>query len=227
LIKDLEEQKKQELLARKKFAAANPGASVSNNPVFQQLKVSLAEAEANTASLRARVNEYEERYKRTTAVMKTQPQLEAEYTQLNRDYDLDKKNYEQLVARRDSAELSGDLDTAGSMADFRLIDPPRASSQPVAPNRLLLFPLGLVLAIAAGFFAAFAASQIRPVFFDSKTLREATDLPILGSISLIPNESRRLSERASLRRFLIAISVLVLAYAFGLGLLAYLAQSAT
>jgi polysaccharide chain length determinant protein (PEP-CTERM system associated) len=227
LIKDLEEQKKQELLARKKFAAANPGASVSNNPVFQQLKVSLAEAEANTASLRARVNEYEERYKRTTAVMKTQPQLEAEYTQLNRDYDLDKKNYEQLVARRDSAELSGDLDTAGSMADFRLIDPPRASSQPVVPNRLLLFPLGLVLAIAAGFFAAFAASQIRPVFFDSKTLREATDLPILGSISLIPNESRRLSERASLRRFLIAISVLVLAYAFGLGLLAYLAQSAT
>ncbi len=75
LIKDLEEQKRQELTARKKFAAANPGASVSNNPVYQQLKVSLAEAEANTASLRARVSEYEERNKRTTGVMKNQPQL--------------------------------------------------------------------------------------------------------------------------------------------------------
>lgn len=207
LIKDLEDQKRQELQARKKFAVANPGASVSNNPVYQQLKVSLAEAEANTASLRARVSEYEERYKRTTAVMKTQPQLETELAQLNRDYELDKKNYEQLVTRRDSAELTGDLDSAGSMADFRLIDPPRASSTPVAPNRLLLFPLGLVLAILAGLFVAYAASQIRPVFFDSKTLRDATDLPVLGVVSLIPNETRRIKERTSLRRFLLATAV--------------------
>lgn len=227
LIKDLEDQKRQELQARKKFAVANPGASVSNNPVYQQLKVSLAEAEANTASLRARVSEYEERYKRTTAVMKTQPQLETELAQLNRDYELDKKNYEQLVTRRDSAELTGDLDSAGSMADFRLIDPPRASSTPVAPNRLLLFPLGLVFAIVAGLFVAFVASQIRPVFFDSKTLRDATDLPVLGVVSLIPNETRRIKERTSLRRFLLATAGLVLSYAIGLGLLTYLAQRAT
>lgn len=227
LIKDLEDQKRQELQARKKFAVANPGASVSNNPVYQQLKVSLAEAEANTASLRARVSEYEERYKRTTAVMKTQPQLETELAQLNRDYELDKKNYEQLVTRRDSAELTGDLDSAGSMADFRLIDPPRASSTPVAPNRLLLFPLGLVFAIVAGLFVAFVASQIRPVFFDSKTLRDATDLPVLGVVSLISNETRRIKERTSLRRFLLATAGLVLCYAIGLGLLTYLAQRAT
>lgn len=227
MIKDLEEQKRQEIQARKKFAAANPGAAVSNNPVFQQLKVALAEAEANTASLRARVSEYEERYKRSTMLMKTQPQLETELAQLNRDYELDKRNYEQLVARRDSAELSGDLDTAGSMADFRLIDPPRASSKPVAPNRLMLLPLGLLLAIAGGLFAAFAASQIRPVFFDSKTLRDVTDLPVLGMVSLIPNETRRLKERASLQRFLLATGGLVLAYGFGLGLLTFLSQRAT
>lgn len=227
LIKDLEEQKRQEIQARKKYAAANPGTAVSNNPVFQQLKVSLAEAEANTASLRARVNEYEERYKRSTDLMKTQPQLETELAQLNRDYELDKRNYEQLVSRRDSAELSGDLDTAGSMADFRLVDPPRASSKPVAPNRLMLLPLGLLLALGGGLFAAFAASQIRPVFFDTKTLREATDLPVLGMVSLIPNEGRRLKERASLQRFLLATGGLILAYGIGVGLLTFLSQRAT
>ena len=146
MIKDLEDQKRQELIARKKFAAANPGSSVSNNPVYQQLKVSLAEAEANVASLQARVAEYEARYKRTTNLIKTQPQLEAEFTQLNRDYDIHKKNYEQLVTRLESAELSGDLEATGSVADFRLIDPPRASSTPVAPNRLLLLPVGLLIA---------------------------------------------------------------------------------
>lgn len=226
LIKDLEEQKRQELLARKKFAAANPGSAVSNNPVYQQLKVALAEAEANVASLQARVAEYEARYKRLTDLMRTQPQLEAEFAQLNRDYDIHKKNYEQLVSRRESAELSGDLEAAGSVADFRLIDPPRASQKPVAPNRTLLFPLGLLLGLAAGLFTAFVASQIRPVFFEGKSLREATGLPLLGTVSLIPNEARRLKERSSLRRFALATAALFAAYGAGMAALFFLSQRA-
>ncbi|MDR2839059.1 MAG: chain length-determining protein [Azonexus sp.] len=226
LIKDLEEQKSKELLARKKFAAANPGSAISNNPVYQQLKISLAEADANVASLQARVSEYEERYKRLTELMRTQPQLEAELAQLNRDYDINKKNYEQLVARRESAELSGDLDASGSVADFRVIDPPRASQKPVAPNRMLLFPLGLLLAMAAGLAAAFVASQVRPVFFDGKTLREATDLPLLGTVSIIPNEARRIKEKSSLRRFLLATAGLFAAYGVGMAALFLLSQRA-
>lgn len=226
LIKDLEDQKRQELVARKKFAAANPGSSVSNNPVYQQLKVSLAESEANVASLRARVSEYESRYRRAVDLLKTQPQLEAEYTQLNRDYDIHKKNYEQLVTRRESAELSGDLESAGSVADFRLIDPPRASPNPVAPNRLILLPTGLVLALVAGLFAAFVASQVRPVFFDGKTLRDVTGLPLLGTVSLIPNEARRAKERTSLHRFLLATAGLVIAYGAGIAVLTFLSQRA-
>ncbi|MDR1996216.1 XrtA system polysaccharide chain length determinant [Azonexus sp.] len=224
LIKDLEEQKHQELLARKKFAATNPGSSISNNPVYQQLKVSLAEAEANVASLQARVSEYEDRYKRMTDMMRTQPQLEAEFAQLNRDYDIHRKNYEQLVARRESAELSGDLDAAGSVADFRLIDPPRASQKPVAPNRMLLFPLGLLLGLASGLFTAFVASQIRPVFFDGNSLREATGLPILGTVSLVRSEVRRLKERSTLRRFLLATTGLFAAYGAGMAVLFILSQ---
>ena len=226
LIKDLEEQKRQELVARKKFAAANPTSSVSNNPVYQQLKVSLAESEANVASLRARVAEYDERYKRSVNQLKTMPQIEAEFTQLNRDYEIHKKNYEQLVTRRESAELSGDLESAGSVADFRLIDPPRASPNPVAPNRLLLLPAGLLIALAAGLFAAFVASQVRPVFFDGKALRDATGLSLIGTVSLIPNEARRLKEKASLRRFLIATIGLVVAYGFGIATLTFLSQRA-
>ena len=226
LIKDLEDQKRQELIARKKFAAANPGSSVSNNPVYQQLKVSLAESEANVASLRARVSEYDERYKRSVNLLKTQPQLEAEFSQLNRDYEIHKKNYEQLVTRKESAELSGDLESAGSIADFRLIDPPRASPNPVAPNRLLLLPGGLIIALFAGLFAAFVASQVRPVFFDGKSLRDVTGLPILGTVSLIPNKARLIKEKASLRRFLIATTALFIAYGSGIALLTFFAQRA-
>lgn len=226
LIKDLEEQKRQELQARKKFATVNPSASVSNNPIYQQLKVSLAESEANVASLQARVAEYESRLKRSSNLLRNQPLIEAEYTQLNRDYEINKKNYEQLVSRRESAEITGDLEATGSGAEFRLIDPPRASKNPVAPNRLLLLPTGLVIALASGLFVAFAASQIRPVFFDGKTLRDATGLPLLGTVSLIQNESRRVKERSSLIRFLLATVGLMVAYGAGVAVLNFFAKRA-
>lgn len=131
-----------------------------------------------------------------------------------------------MVTRRESAELSGDLESTGSVADFRLIDPPRASNTPVAPNRMLLFPGGLVAALAAGLFAAFAASQIRPVFFDAKTLRDATGLQVLGTVSLIPNEARMKQERASFHRFLIATAGLFLSYGVGIAILSFLAKRA-
>ena len=62
--------------------------------------------------MRARVGEYESRMQRAREMMKTAPQIEAEFSQLNRDYGIQKKNYEDLVARRESASLSGDLEGA-------------------------------------------------------------------------------------------------------------------
>ncbi len=70
--------------------------------------------------------------------------------QLNRDYDVLRKNYEQLVARRESASMAEDVDSTARMAEFRIIDPPRVSPKAVFPNRLALVPLVLGLAIAAG-----------------------------------------------------------------------------
>ena len=62
LIAQLEEQRKQEIEARKQAAAQSPPRlSASTNPVFQRIKIALAEAEANVASLRARVSETEGR----------------------------------------------------------------------------------------------------------------------------------------------------------------------
>lgn len=226
VIKELEEQKKKEVAELRKAAANNPALLAGSGAASMELKRSLASADATVASLRTRVAEYESRQGRQKELMKSMPQIDAEFTQLNRDYDIHKKNYEQLVGRRESAELTGDLDAAGSMADFRLIDPPRASSTPVAPNRLLLLPGGLLFALAAGLFVAFAASQIRPVFFEGKSLRDVTGLPLLGTVSLIPNESRRINERASLRRFLAATAGLVVAYGAGIAALTFLTQRA-
>jgi polysaccharide chain length determinant protein (PEP-CTERM system associated) len=214
-IKELEEQKSREVAARRKTAIANPSASVSVNPVQQQMKISLAETEARVAGLRTRVAEYQARYERMKGAVKMVPQIEAEFTQLNRDYDIHKKNYEQLVQRRESATIGSQMDTAAGV-DFRLIDPPRASPNPVAPNRSLFLPLTLLFALAAGVAVTFAASQLRPVFFDSRSLREITGLPLLGTVSMIASDATKRRERKDLLRFTAACVALVGTYGAGL-----------
>jgi polysaccharide chain length determinant protein (PEP-CTERM system associated) len=217
LIKDLEEKKQEEIAARRKATAANPSSSASVNPVQQQLKVSLSETEARVAALQTRVAEYQSRYERLKSSIGQVPQVEAEFAQLNRDYDINKKNYEQLVQRREQASMGSAMEDAAGV-DFRLIDPPRVSPKPVAPNRALFLPLTLLLALAAGVAVAFAASQLRPVFFDARSLREACGLPLLGTVSLLTDEATKRREKKDLLRF--AVACLSLVGAYGAGLLA-------
>jgi polysaccharide chain length determinant protein (PEP-CTERM system associated) len=189
VIAQLEEQKKKEIEAR----SAQPGGfgDVNSNPVFQQMKLALAESEANVASLRARVSEYEAREKELQDSAKLRPQIEAELAQLNRDYEVNKRNYETLVSRRESANMSVEMESSSGMAEFRLIDPPSVPLKPSAPNRVVLMPLAGLAAVLFGLAVTFLISQLRPTFLDGRDLREVTGLPLLGTVSSTPDPRRR------------------------------------
>ncbi|MBI5256429.1 MAG: chain length-determining protein [Burkholderiales bacterium] len=218
LISDLEVQKKKEVAEQRKLAASAPMVAVGGqtNLAYQELSRVLATSEVQVAALRARVAEYSGRYAQAKTQLKTSPQIEAEAAQLNRDYAIIKKNYEDLVARRQSAVMSGDLDVASGVADFRLIDPPRVSPKPVSPNRFILYPLALVAALGMGLFVAFAASQLRPVYDAAYELRSKTGLPVLGVVSLVMSEADTRRVRVDLARFLAGSGGLVVLYAIGM-----------
>jgi G-rich domain on putative tyrosine kinase len=174
--------------------------------------------------LRARVAEFTARYNRAREQLKTAPMIESEAAQLNRDYAIHKKNYEDLVARRESASMAGELEVAAGVADFRLIDPPRVSPKPVSPNRFLLLPLAMVAALAAGLLTAFLASQLRPVFHSASELRNKLDLPLLGVVTMLVTEVDRRRARMSKLRFAAASGSLVGLYAVGFAMLAVMSS---
>ena len=150
------------------------------------------------------------------------PEVEAELAQLNRDYEINKKNYEALVARRESVQIAGEMDAAG-IGDFRIIDPPRVSSKP-SPDRLLLLPLVLVGALGAGVAASIAASRVWPTFLDGASLREATQLPVLGTISFRNTDQTRKTARRGLIAFLSALGGLIGVYGAATALLLLLSM---
>jgi uncharacterized protein involved in exopolysaccharide biosynthesis len=147
------------------------------------------------ASARAKLTGLQSQFEQLKAQAKLVPEVEAEFTQLNRDYDIQKKTYQSLVARRESANMGKDVQETGG-AQFRVIDPPRVSPTPVGPSRLVLIGGALVLALALGAFASFAVSQVNPTFHDTRTLRQIGKRPILGMVSMLPSDAlRRLRRR--------------------------------
>lgn len=220
VLADLERDREREIAAIKAAkAAVTPPVNaagkpvvMSTNPVFQKIKIALSEAEANVASLQGRTAELEARYNQARVASRALPQLEAELVQLNRDYEVQRKNYESLVSRRESAALSGEMDASANVADFRVIDPPRVSSKPVAPNRMFLLAGAFLAALGAGLAASFAASQVFPTFHDARTLRTITERPVLGSISMLKTEGVITGARRRLVAFLGAFGALLGAY---------------
>ncbi len=190
LLAELEQERNRELEARRKAAASRPGAVQSGDPVTQQLKVALNEAEANVTTLRARLSEYESRINQLRAAAETLPKVDAEFASLNRDYDIQKRQYESLVSRRETADISTKLEDAG-VAEFRIIDPPRITPNPVAPNRLLLLAGLLGVSLAAGVAMSFLVSQVRPTFHDGRDLRDVIQRPLLGMVSILPSPALR------------------------------------
>lgn len=213
LITRLEEQKRQELDARRRVQDAKGGArrSVASNPVFQQIKLALAESEANVASLRVRQADLQGRVNQLRASAAKVPQVEAELAQLNRDYDIIRKNYDALVSRRETAALSEDVGST-RLATFRVIDPPRSSPRPVFPNRLALAPLVLLVAFGAGAAAALVFSQLMPTFGTIADLRNVTQRVVIGAVSALATDQTRHRVRRDIGAFGVAAFGLVVLY---------------
>ena len=212
LIEELEGQKKKQIEASAKAARQSPGKTMANNPVYQQLKVSLAEQEALVASMKGRLNELQSRLGTLRESGAKVPQLEAEMSQMNRDYDVMRRNYDQLVLRRESAKMSEGVDATAGLAEFRVIDPPRVSSHPVFPSRLTLLPLVLLVAVAMGLLITFGLSQAFPTVHDAKSLRDTAGRPVLGTISMLADAAVRNRERMATIMFAVAFGGLLLFY---------------
>ncbi|CUI06516.1 Wzz/FepE/Etk N-terminal domain-containing protein [Massilia sp. P8910] len=208
LIAQLEARKLEE--AKRNKRNNDPGANYS--PMLQQMNVALSVEEARVASLKARVAEYGSRAARLRSQSSNAPEVEAQLAQLNRDYVINKENYEKLVGRREAAKLSGDLSSATDMLTFRVIDPPTVPSTPSGPNRHRLFSFVFAAALLAGLGVAFLMSQLRPTFMSQGTLRDVTGIPILGSISMNWTNEQKVMRTKRLYAFGAAVIVLFGAY---------------
>ena len=214
-IDDLKQRQAEELARIKagKQATGSLGQSLKTNPVYQSLQMELKRTEVQVAELRQELSDRTSRVADLRRQVNAVPEVEAELSRLNRDYDVTREKYLELVQRRETASLSESAERSGTTS-FKTIEPPAAPLQPVSPNRPRLLLLVLAASLGAGMGVAWLLNQFRPVFHSVRTLAEVTGLPVLASISRTWVDRHRQERRRQL--MVLAAATLLLFFSFAL-----------
>jgi polysaccharide chain length determinant protein (PEP-CTERM system associated) len=195
-ITRLEEEKRGG--AKVSTTVAAPGAGLSNeeamvrsldmNPVYQNLRLSLSQADADLAAIRGQMQGQQAAINQLQARVSAIPEVEAELARLNRDYEVNKRNYDTLVQRLESARISESAEQSADNVKFRVIEPPLVPFKPSGPERAILNTMVLLAALGAGIGLAVLLAQVRPTFTSRDLLHKITGIPVLGAITIAIQE---------------------------------------
>jgi polysaccharide chain length determinant protein (PEP-CTERM system associated) len=208
-IKELQKRQAEEIarVQAGKPATGTMSSSLKTNPIYQGIQADLNRTEVQAAELRQDLAQRNARVAELKRLVDTVPEVEAELARLNRDYEITRTRYRELVERRETAKLSESADRQGAVK-FQIIDPPSVGFQPVAPARIVLLIGVLLAAVVGGTALAYALKQTRPVYQNARVLGMKTGLPVLGTVSRTWAEGQRVAARKATFAFSAAVSML-------------------
>jgi polysaccharide chain length determinant protein (PEP-CTERM system associated) len=188
------------------------------NQLYEQMRIKLVESDATVETLERRLETVNDELSKSEGNAIRATQIEAEFSTLNRDYGVLKRNYDELSSRRESARIADAVETKGEKIQFRIVDPPQVPTLPSGPPRLILMSAVLVAALGAGIVIAFLMSQLDDSFVSLSRLKDTVAIPVLGSITMVQSAADRRLKLLGTMSFAASIAVLVMVY----GYLAYL-----
>jgi polysaccharide chain length determinant protein (PEP-CTERM system associated) len=199
-LEDLKKRRAAELEGLRQGDPATVAASrASSNPVYQSVQLALNQVDVEIADLNTELAQHQTKVAELRRYLDTAPQVEAEFAQLNRDYDVNKAQYTALLGNLQKARLGERAADAGSVR-FEIVQPPTASLRPVWPPRPLFLAVILLGALAAGAALAYGLNQLHPVITSAHNIATSVGAPVLGLVSgAFPQRARQAARRDALR----------------------------
>ena len=191
---------KAEIEALKKQAEAKPPGAPSGdttepemstmNPVYQQLKQTFLQTEAEIEALDSRKKQLSALIGRKETELRNIPEGKKILADLEKERDGHKNIYEQLLVRVGQSEVSKEMEIGDKATTFRIVDPAVLPMKPVSPQRVKLIFIGIFLGILGGVGGVVARENFSPSVNSVKTLRNL-GIEVLAVIPRIFNEEEQ------------------------------------
>ncbi len=195
--------------------AFNP---LDQNPVYQSMKIQLSNVQVELVELRTTLATAQQAVRTLKRLVDTVPEVEAQLSRLNRDYEVTRTYHGDLLKRLEAARLGEDANAQSDDIKFQVIDPPVLPLDPTGPNRPLFLTAILLAGLLFGLALSFLLDQLKPVFSTRSELRNKTGLPVLGTIGVVLMPHQKLSTRLQTLAFAIGLLALIGAYLGGVAM---------
>jgi uncharacterized protein involved in exopolysaccharide biosynthesis len=186
---------------------AEDDAGVANvRSQLQANSLEIKNLETKEQKLRADIDQYQRRLNVT-------PIREQQLTSMQRDYDLLKQHYGELLKKEQESQLATSLEKRQEGQQFRLADPPNLPTLPSSPKRLKISLIALAVGLFAGCGLAFAVEMKNQSFHTEGHVSSRFALPLVVGIPLFftPAETRSRTRRKVLEWFAgLAVALVVL-----------------
>jgi polysaccharide chain length determinant protein (PEP-CTERM system associated) len=116
------------------------------------------------------------------------PVGEKEYSDLLRDRDLAREEYDELNGKMNKSEIATKLENTKQGETLDILDPASLPQTPTEPKRPVIVAIAAAIGFAVGLMFAGAREMKDTSLKNLKDVRAYTKLPILGSIPLLEND---------------------------------------
>ncbi len=190
----------QALKARVAQLQAGSG-DLPSNPEYKRLAAELRSATDIHAGLLERQKRLRADLDAIAVTIGQAPRVMADLQRIERDYEQTRKNYEELIERRDRLSITNNLGAGSQGVAYRIFERPTASLIPASQNfRTLLIAAVCVAALGAGLATGAVLTWMQKSFTQSAELETAFGLPVLGALSEIKSTIVMSDRRRDLRR---------------------------
>jgi polysaccharide chain length determinant protein (PEP-CTERM system associated) len=142
------------------------------------------------------------------------PGIEAKLIDLDRDYENNQSYYNDLVTRRNSAEISRSADEDTQNVKFKIIEEPRVAKQPTGPPRIIFYTIVLIMSAGLGVVLAFLKSQLNAVILNGTHLRTLIGRSqVIGMIEDANAKKVKRKNKVKAAIFLAAVAGVLFVYA--------------
>jgi polysaccharide chain length determinant protein (PEP-CTERM system associated) len=193
---------KKRIEAQQKAPVSAPATTAKSNaaepPQLQQLRARLRQEDLNIADLTKAQAKIQSDIRTLQGRIQSSPIVEQEFKDLTRDYQSASENYNDLLKRNNTAELSSVLENKQESETFNVFDPPSLPNQPSFPNKLMFAGGGLGGGLALGLAVLYLIAAMDKSLHSERDVELGLKLPLLVSIPALDVVAGQAKRAASL-----------------------------
>ena len=177
-----------------------------DNPAYLVLRSRLNATNEDIRNNSEKIKALREKVERYEGYLSRAPQIEKEYQYLLRDYQNTRMKYQEIRAKKMSADLAQNLESERKGERFTLIQPPELPIDPVSPNRTAMVFLAVILGLGAGLGVVIMLEAMSAAVFGAAEVTALTGIAPLAIIGYM--ETQEEEGHHNRKRILIVLGLL-------------------